>query len=452
MRLSHFSSARRLLTALLLSFTLAGCNSDVADVAEEKPPTLETGTWHGELTLPGGASFFGMEVSRETDKFTVTLINGTERLRVPDVTVDGDRLTMLFPAFNNRVDARLTEDGLSGSLTLVKRYGKTQIIPFAARPGTRPPHQPASAAAKDLSGRWQVTFTESDGTTYPAIGEFSQRGNRLLGTFLTQTGDYRFLGGSIHGRDMRLSTFDGAHAFLFTASLDDSNQLVGQFWSGTEWMEDWVGVRNESASLADAAALTFLKPGYDTFEFSFPDLDGNPVSLDDTQFDGKVVLVTLAGSWCPNCHDEAAFMTELYEKYAGKGVEVIALMYEHLEDQQLARRQVQLFRDKFDIKYTTLLAGISDKTAAASTLPALNHVLAFPTTLFIDRDGEVREIHTGFSGPGTGEHYEKLKRRIYTLVDELVAEQVSPAETPSDALSPESPADDGDADGDGDGD
>ena len=121
-------------------------------------------------------------------------------------------------------------------------------------------------------------------------------------------------------------------------------------------------------------------------------------------------------------------MTELYARYADQGVEVVALMYEHLEDEALARQQVQRFRDKFGIRYHTLLAGISDKTAAAETLPALSKVLAFPTTIFIARDGSVREIHTGFSGPGTGEHYDALKKRIYGLVDTLVAEtEAAPA-------------------------
>ena len=121
-------------------------------------------------------------------------------------------------------------------------------------------------------------------------------------------------------------------------------------------------------------------------------------------------------------------MSELYARYRERGVEVVALMYEHLDDAELAKAQVQAFRDKFGIDYTTLLAGISDKTQAAETLPALDKVLAFPTTIFIARDGSVREIHTGFSGPGTGEYYERLKKRIYGLVDTLVAETAAAAE------------------------
>lgn len=425
--------AQRLIPILLLStvLLLAACgksNTGDDDASTNAPatPSLAIGPWHASITLPGGEARFGMEIARDGDAVSATIINGSERIQVPNVDFDGERIAFRFPAFNNRIDAVLTAGGLDGSLTLVKRYGETQVMPFRAAPGAGPTM--GASTTRDLSGRWAVTFTEDDGSTYPAVGEFQQRGSRLFGTFLTETGDYRYLGGIVDGDTMRLQTFDGAHAFLFTATLDEDGALAGKFWSGTKSIEDWVGSRDATATLSDAAQLTFLKPGFDRFTFAFPDLDGSTVTLDDPRFEGKVVLVTLAGSWCPNCHDEAAFMTELYARYRERGVEVVALMYEHLDDAALAKAQVQAFRDKFGIDYTTLLAGISDKTKAAETLPALDKVLAFPTTIFIARDGSVREIHTGFSGPGTGEYHERLKKRIYGLVDTLVAETAADAE------------------------
>lgn len=390
--------------------------------APSTPTELRSGTWHADITLPGGDATLGIELARDGETLSATLINGTERVKVPDASFEDGRLSLKFPAFNNRIDAKLAEEGLEGSLTLVKRYGKTQVMPFRARPGARAQSANQAAANGDISGRWSVSFTESDGTVYPAVGEFQQRGNKLLGTFLTETGDYRFLGGSVHGNEVRLSTFDGAHAFLFTATLDDAGTLNGQFWSGTESIEDWTAQRSETVTLRDPSSLTMLRDGYDRFEFTFPDESGNPVSLDDPRFKGKVVLVTLAGTWCPNCHDEAALMSELYPRYRDKGVEIIALMYEHFEDTEVARAQVLKFRRKFNIQYTTLLAGISDKTLAAETLPMLDRVLAFPTTIYIDREGGVRSIHTGFSGPGTGEYYQKMKADMISLIDELVAE------------------------------
>ncbi|MEL6869797.1 MAG: TlpA disulfide reductase family protein [Pseudomonadota bacterium] len=419
-RTTFFTRCCAFVRCAALVTLLAACGDP--PTVEPGAPSLRTGTWHANITLPGGDAYVGMEIARDAEKLSVMLINGTERLQIPQATLDGDRLTLRFPAFNNTIVAKLTSEGLDGTLTLVKRYGKTQVMPFTARPGARPQTPNQSPAAKDLSGRWSVTFTEDDGTTYPAIGEFQQRGNRLFGTFLTQTGDYRFLGGSVYGDALRLSTFDGAHAFLFTATVGENSELAGTFWSGTQSIETWTARRNNDAMLADPASLTMLREGYERFEFSFPDHTGSPVSLDDERFAGKVVIVTLAGTWCPNCHDEAALMSELYPRYRDKGVEIVALMYEHFEDAAKANEQILQFRKKFNIQYSTLLAGISDKTLAAETLPMLNHVLAFPTTIYVDRRGDVRDIHTGFSGPGTGEHYTKMKNKMIALIDTLVAE------------------------------
>ncbi|MEO1204430.1 MAG: TlpA disulfide reductase family protein, partial [Pseudomonadota bacterium] len=222
--------------------------------------------------------------------------------------------------------------------------------------------------------------------------------------------------------------------------------LVGDFWSGLKSHESWTAHRDDDASLPDADSLTFLKEGYERFEFSFPDTTGTAVSLDDPRFHGKAVVITLAGSWCPNCHDEAAFMATLYDKYRDDGLEVIALMFEHSGEFDGAAEQVRRFRDKFDIDYTTLIAGSSDKTLAAEALPQLNHVLAFPTTIFIGRDGSVRRIHTGFSGPGTGEHYTRLTRDFTRYVEGLLAENTPAAGDDPGAAGPEPEPDDASGD------
>ncbi|MBT8085003.1 MAG: TlpA family protein disulfide reductase, partial [Woeseia sp.] len=268
-------------------------------------------------------------------------------------------------------------------------------------------------------------FNEPDGSISPSIGEFSQRGSRLFGTFLNPNGDYRYLAGHVRGKKFTLSTFDGAHAFLFTGEISGNTITNADFWSGTSWHQTWSAVRNPDATLPNAYQRTFLKPGYTRFDFEFPDLNGKPVSISDERFKGKVLIVTLAGTWCPNCHDEARFMAPLYKTYRQQGLEVVALMYEHFEDPKLAGERVKAFREKFGIEYETLLAGISAKTEAAETLPSLNAVLAFPTTIFIDRSGRVRKIHTGFNGPGTGEHYKKLTDEMTTLIKELLAEPVN---------------------------
>ena len=159
-------------------------------------------------------------------------------------------------------------------------------------------------------------------------------------------------------------------------------------------------------------------------------LDGNGktykskvvVSNADARFLGKVVLVSITGSWCPNCHDEAAFLAQLYRDLRGEGLEVVSLQFEHFGDFAQAAAATRRFRDKFDIEYTTLIAGTSDRDEAAKALPQLTGVFAYPTTIWIDRTGTVRKIHAGFSGPATGEHYTTLKREFTEFTQQLLAE------------------------------
>ena len=412
----------KLSTAWLLAL-LCACQ----DAAPPQPAAAEiqTGYWQAYITLPGGNIETGLEISRDGDAYQASLINGQERVRIDDVSFTDNELRLLFPAFNTEIRAQLTDsnDRIEGELTAVKRYGVTQSMPFFAIYGSEALTESSAAPSTDLSGRWAVTFhgDQQDDSSY--IGEFAQRGARLFGTFLHPNGDYRFLAGHVRGNNFHLSTFDGSHIQLFSGEVDNDGAIVNaDFWSGTGWHQQWSGERNENAKLPDAFSRTFLNPGYDRFEFEFPNELGVMVSIDDEKYRDKVLIVALAGTWCPNCNDEARFLAPFYEEYRDQGLEIVTLLFEHLEDADLAAQQAKRFREKFDIQYDTLIAGISDKTEAAKTLPSLSAVLAFPTTIFMDRSGQVRHIHTGFVGPGTGDHYVQLQKDYTELTTALLAE------------------------------
>ncbi len=408
-------------TAIIALLILVGSCSQDDPVAESQ--ALQTGYWQARITLPGGDIDTAFEIGRDEENYRATLINGQERVQVGEVSFSDGKLKLRFPAFNNEINASLEDGKLIGTLTLVKRYGKTQVMPFVAIPGAeRNDTEDREPAAFDLSGRWAAEFHNEDGTSDPSVGEFAQRGSRLFGTFLNPTADYRYLAGYVRGNRFQLSTFDGAHAYVFSGRVDDGVISNANYWSGTGFHQTWSAERDPDATLPDAYKLTYLKPDYERFEFQFPNLEGLQVSLTDEKFKGKVVVVNIAGTWCPNCHDEARFLAPLYKEYRDRGLEVVALMYEHYEDHQIAIEQIRRYREKFDIQFETLVAGISDTTAVSKTLPSLNAVLAFPTTIFVDRRGSVRVIHTGFSGPGTGKHYEQLKDEITGLIDELIEE------------------------------
>lgn len=410
---------RRLLMWLIL-ILMAACSRE-APVETLEPPSGAISDWR--LSIELSAVDLPVQLHLAPDASEAWLSNGVEKVRITEISRDGTNWTLRFPAFNNTLVLKETASGFTGSLTLVKRgYQQHMAVSATPDPGFRFFDNPEPQV--DLTGRWEVTFTEDDGTQSFAIGEFDQRGGRISGTFLTAKGDYRYLAGEVDGRAMRLSTFDGAHAFVFSALTLADGTLTGDFWSGTQWHESWVAKRNFDARLPDAWSLTYLKEGYDRFGFTFPDLEGEPVSLDDEKYRDKVVLVSLGGTWCPNCADEMEFLAAVFRENNSRGLEIITLLYEHFEDFDRAAERGNALVQKHDIEFDVLVAGSSDKVVAAQTLPMLNHVLAFPTLIFIDRKGDVRRIHTGFSGPGTGQHYLEFKNEFTSLVDELLSEAV----------------------------
>lgn len=408
--------------------TLSGCSKQKSTPAQEGPIAL--GNWRATLQLPGGELPFGLEIANESGRYVAYLVNGAERVRVPDVTVADGHIEMMMPGFENRIRASIEDETLRGDLTLVKRDAKNQIIPFAARygPDYRFIKEPVTDNA-DMTGRWAVTFKEADGKEYRAVGEFHQIHHQVTGTFLTGTGDHRFLAGDVRDNDFFLSTFDGAHAFLYKGRITAKGGLEGTFWSGLASREQFAGVRDEAANLDAEEHATTVRADAGELDFTFPDLEGKPVSLKDPRFAGKVVVIALGGSWCPNCHDEAAFLGPYYLQNRDRGFEVIGLMFEHFGDFAQAAAATKRFRDSFGLQYVTLIAGISDKQDAARRLPQLNGVFAFPTTVFLDRKGRVRRIHTGFAGPGTGDHYQKLIEDFDSTVEQLLAENDDGAAT-----------------------
>jgi len=396
--------------------------------------SVKPGTYRVVLQSPGGDLPFGLDLAHDGRGWVGYLVNGRERLKVSEVSVKGSHLDIKMPGYENRLTADAKGGELQGEIVLDKLGGKDQHIPLRAQFERRYrffPQLPGGNA--DVSGRWSVTFAEDGGKTETAVAEFSQSRGVVTGTFLTDTGDHRFLAGQVRGDELYLSTFDGAHAFLYRAKIvgaDGSARvgrplpgaLAGDFWSGSAYHETWTAKRDANAALPNAYSLTTMRAGVKDFEFAFPDLGGNIVTSKDAKFQHKVIVVALAGSWCPNCHDEAAFLAPLYRDYQAKGLEIVSLMFEHFGDFERAAAATERFRQHYGIEYTTLIAGISDKDEAAKKLPMLDRVYAFPTTIFIDRRGQVRKIHTGYSGPATGEHYTQFVAEFKSTLAQLLAE------------------------------
>ena len=298
-----------------------------------------------------------------------------------------------------------------------------RIVPFTATFNEMSRFDAMGASTQNITGIWETQFNAGLSDEYIAKGIFEQNGDDVIGTFETTTGDYRYLGGIVDGDSLKISVYDGAHAFLFTAKVTDST-MNGAFYSGNHSKETFTAKRNESYNLPSADSLTFLRKGFEKLDFEFPDAEGNLVSLDDERFQDKVVLVQIMGSWCPNCLDETKYYTKYLKENPAQNLEIVALAFEYAKTQEKAFSSIKRLTDRIGVEYPVLLAqyGTSDKEEAQQKLPMLNHVLSYPTTIFIDKKGAVRKIHTGFNGPATGKKYEVFKTEFDAFVKQLLAE------------------------------
>jgi thiol-disulfide isomerase/thioredoxin len=406
----------RLLFVLAFWLAFSACTSQRAE--------LKTGIWRGVIEMQGQHLPFNFEIIKTGSGYNVFLKNGTEKLFLDEVTLIQDSVKIVLHIFDAELRAKMEGGVLTGFYS--KNFEKNYRLPFRATWGEDYRFEKVSyQPVEDFTGTYAVKFIHEKDTTV-SVGIFKQKGNHAEGTFLNPDGDYRYLEGNVREGKLWLSTFDGHHAYIFSATKQNENTLVGDYWSGKTRHESWIGRRDDHAALPDLESPTYLKKGYEKLEFSFPDVNGNKITPSDERYKNKVLILQLFGTWCPNCMDETKFLSRWYKKNRDRGVDILGLAYERKDDFQYASGRVKKMKEKLDVDYDFVIAGTSDKEKASKTLPALNMVFAFPTTIFIGKDGKVKHIHTGFTGPGTGIYYEQYIQRFNETVNELLTPSPSP--------------------------
>ena len=417
---------------LMLVVAVVACSGQ----SQQAPPINAidlVGEWRSVLDSPGGELPFALRITEQDGTVVASIVNDTEELPFKALRTEGNGVTLEMPWYDSVLEGQISADGSS----IAGRWRKTipggiSELPWRAERGSSARFRPiedviveevAPQAPPEITGAWRVTFSDENGDE-AARGEFHQRGTHVAGTFLTPTGDYRYLEGSYESGLLRLSTFDGAHAFLFHARAQADGTLAGDFWSRDSYHATWVAepITADTAVLPDPwqqVSPTRVDRG---FSFRFADLEGQVVSSDDARFAGKVLVVNLFGSWCPNCNDEAPLLARWHQRWSADGLEIVGLAFEFSGDSERDRRVLRRYAERHGIEYPLLLAGVSDKAEAALAVPDLSAVLSYPTTVLIGRDGKIRWIHSGFAGPGTGRHHTVLVTEIEDRITALLAE------------------------------
>ena len=407
---------------LLPITTIALLSLPWACTGQPTSPAVKPGHYRAVLKTRGGDLPFGLDIqpaATDPKTYTVFALNGNERLPMDPATVQGDSLRIPMALFESELVAKIEGNTLRGVWRRRRAAQQYQTLPFSAEYGQNYRFvKDEKTTSTNLTGNWATDFGSKTGKvdTVNAVGVFEQKGNRVSGTFLTPTGDYRYLDGNVMGDSLFLSCFDGSHLYLFKAKHDPATKtLTGGHWAGVSGYEAWVARLDANAKLPDPAKLTYLKPGAKTLTFSFPEPTGKLVSLTDPRFKNKVTIVQIMGSWCPNCMDETNFLSPWYKRNKQRGVEVVGLAFERSAEMAESGPKIERMKQRFRIDYPVVLAGTNDKAQASRALPDLNAVVAFPTTLFIDKKGQVRHIHTG-------KYYDQYVEEFNRLVDKLVAE------------------------------
>lgn len=368
---------------------------------------------NGKLTVP-----FRLHIQSDGAAATVSILDGETRVSSTSGSFLNGRLQARWDYYDATLDARLQEGSLRGTYGRLTRKGPLQMG-FSAKPFV-PVRLPESGVA-DFAGHWILNAGATAASAWSA--RFRQAGAEVTGTIQAVDGDFGSLSGTVTGDKLTLSHFDGIRSTLLELRLKPDGTLTGAM-NGTRPI---TGARASQAAAKgiaeppDPSRFTNLKDPSQALHFAAPDLSGNVVS--SSAYAGKVLIVTVMGSWCPNCHDEAPFFQQLFEKYGSRGLAVVALAFEYTGEVERDREQVRAFNRRHGVTYDTLLAGTTNDGEVQCVLPQLANFSAFPTSLYVDRDGRVRKVHTGFSGPATGPEHGKLKAELERLVVRLLDEQ-----------------------------
>jgi thiol-disulfide isomerase/thioredoxin len=396
----------------IIPLLLMGCTSSVTN--DSGAPLADASNWIGYMQVGTDSIPFRFVFNDSL----ITIKNGEEEIRLNCVSNQADTLVFPFPQYNSVLLIYTNnKDVITG---LWDNYSKGDYkIPFNAYRSNS-----VALSPSEQPERYQVVFSpDKPSDEHNAIGLF-YRDNEdgLTGTFLTESGDYRFLEGQQINNEFWLSCFDGAHLFLFKgAFVNDSVQ--GTFLSGNHWSENWVGVKNSDAHLIHADSLTVMStPKEDPFRFTVCDFNSDTITFGPEHYKDKVTIVQLFGSWCPNCYDELVLYGELNSLIADSRLQVIQVAFERSDNLNNAEQSVSKLFSHANVSFKPYFGGKASKDNASMVFNQLSPITSFPTSIIIGKDGIVKKIHTGFYGPGTGLYYDNYKTELKALLLALLAE------------------------------
>ena len=348
----------------------------------------------------------------------ITIINGSDRRVISNAEIVGDSIFIPMDPFDVEIRARYTAMSMTGTY---KKYYRDLSIPFVADFGKSRMRKNSVRSFAPIEERWVITFSpDSDGMS-KGIGLFKQRGDIVTGTIMTEVSDYRFFEGILDGDSIKLSCFDGAHAFAFLGKRTASG-WSGQMIYDNGFDEPWEAKYDAKAELEDPFKMVEVEPGTQKPYYDLLGAGEGKDAIDPTKYDGKVLIIQLFGTWCPNSHDQTKYLVDWYKKNKDRDIAILASSFEANYSQAYGLERLTKYRQMNEIPYDLVLGGRLSKTAAAMPFTFMKRIEAFPTLVILDKQGFVRYVHSYFNGPATGEYYQTFDQQFNQIIDSLTSE------------------------------
>lgn len=376
---------------------------------------LKNGIWKGVFTIQDTLQFpFYFKVENQN---VITILNGKDRVELLDFKNQNDSIKVYFRNYPNfLLFKKHSSNNIAGYFMDSENH--TPVYFSAKYAATKIPKPKITIQVKkSVAGKWKTTFRINSNRPYTALGQFDQYANLVNGTFMTKSGDARFLNGIFNQNILKLYAFDGSAVKLYVAQLN-KDTLIGKYYSGNHYQTNWMAVRDSSFELANP--LNTTKATTDSIQLTFNTLNGEKFIYPNPELKGKVIIFQIMGTWCPNCMDETNYFKTLYKKYHKDGLEIIAIAYENSSKLPEQIQRVKRFSKYKNIPYPILIGGSVKNQEVSKDFYFLNKFQGYPTSIFINRNGKIAQIYTGFKGPGTGTVYLELKQATDTFIRQLL--------------------------------
>ena len=377
------------------------------------------GKWLGKFPLQDGKEIpFIFEIINNKNQASLFFINDTEKYPGGKVVRMGDTLFIALDQFDNEIVFGINKNQtLSGYFRKQNKIGIPSLV--TASKNLKKHGVIELAPIADITGKYAVEFTNDIGKKVKSVGLFKQKGNELSATFLRVSGDSRYSFGDINGNRFNLSVFIGAGPLLFTGTINNEGTIIGE-QIGLKSKQTFIAIKDVNAVLPSSKELTLINTPDKGFNFSFKNIQGKTITLNDPRYLNKPVIITIGGTWCPNCADEAMLLSKWYKNNKQRGIEIVTIQFEVENNFEYAQKTMRRFKQKFDIQYEMVFGGISENAKVVEAITGLEKFYGFPTTIFLDKNRNITKIHTGFSGPATGKYYDQFIKEFNEEVNKLL--------------------------------